>query len=132
MLNYIVFAIFISVFIFTLLKSFQLYIKLDNLQTKLLQAHIDKNIILEKTKIENTDSFLRFVEQSRQDAFKYIEEVQKSLTKFISDIEPEINHFKEYSDLMSMAPNYYSMKKITSAYEELRKLLPEEYGKIDT
>jgi hypothetical protein len=124
MLNFVVFFIFISIFIFTLLKSFQLYIKLDNTQTKLLQAHIDKNIILEKIKIENSDSFLKFVEQSRQDAFKYIEEFQSGLNKFISEIEPEINYFNEYSDLTSMGPNYYSMKKIVSSYNELKKLLP--------
>jgi hypothetical protein len=27
---------------------------------------------------------------------------------------------------MSMAPNYYSMKKIAESYEELKKLLPQE------
>jgi hypothetical protein len=33
---------------------------------------------------------------------------------------------------MSAQPNYNSMKKISGAYKELKKLLPEDYGKIDT
>jgi hypothetical protein len=78
------------------------------------------------------EDFLKFVSDSRDWAYTYIENVQESLNKFISDIEPEISYFKEYGDVGSMAPNYYSMKKITGAYEELKKLLPEDYGKIDT
>lgn len=78
------------------------------------------------------EDFLKFISDSRDWAYTYIDEVQSSLNKFITDIEPEINYFKEYGDLGSMAPNYYSMKKITGAYEELKKLLPEDYGKIDT
>jgi hypothetical protein len=83
-------------------------------------------------KDKSNEDFLKFVSDSRDWAYQYIEEVQETLNKFITDLEPEINYFKEYGDLGSMAPNYYSMKKIMGAYEELKKLLPEEYGKIDT
>jgi hypothetical protein len=89
----------------------------------------------EETKTEKEQSnedFLKFISDSRDWAYTYIDEVQASLNKFINDIEPEISYFKEYGDLGSMAPNYYSMKKITEAYEELKKLLPDDYGKIDT
>jgi len=78
------------------------------------------------------EDFLKFISDSRDWAYTYIDEVQASLNKFITDIEPEINYFKEYGDISSMSPNYYSMKKIAGAYEELKKLLPEDYGKIDT
>jgi hypothetical protein len=81
---------------------------------------------------QSNEDFLKFISDSRDWAYTYIDEVQASLNKFISDIEPEISYFKEYGDVGSMAPNYYSMKKITGAYEELKKLLPEDYGKIDT
>ena len=89
----------------------------------------------EETKTEKEQSnedFLKFISDSRDWAYTYIDEVQASLNKFISDIEPEISYFKEYGDVGSMAPNYYSMKKITESYEELKKLLPEDYGKLDT
>jgi len=84
-----------------------------------------------KTDKEKTDeAFLKFISDSRDWAYTYIEEVQASLNKFITDIEPEINYFREYGDVGSMAPNYYSMKKITKSYEELKKILPEDYDRI--
>lgn len=72
------------------------------------------------------ENFIKFLSDSRDWAFSYIEEVQSGLNKFVSDIEPEINYFKEYGDITSMQPNYYSLKKITDAYDELIKLLPKE------
>ena len=72
------------------------------------------------------ENFLKFLSDSRDWAFNYIEEVQSGLNKFVGDVEPEINYFKEYGDIGSMQPNYYSLKKITEAYEELKKLLPKE------
>ena len=72
------------------------------------------------------ENFIKFLSDSRDWAFSYIEEVQSGLNKFVSDIEPEINYFKEYGDITSMQPNYYSLKKITDAYDELTKLLPKE------
>ena len=76
------------------------------------------------------ENFLKFLSDSRDWAFNYIEEVQSGLNKFISDIEPEINYFKEYGDLMAMQPNYYSLKKISQAYEELKNLLPKEEEEV--
>jgi len=72
------------------------------------------------------ENFLKFLSDSREWAFNYIEEVQSGLNKFINDVEPEINYFKEYGDVGAMQPNYYSLKKITEAYEELKNLLPKE------
>ena len=96
----------------------------------MLQAEQQENNKTDKQKAD--EDFLKFISDSRDWAYTYIDEVQASLNNFITDIEPEISYFKEYGDLGSMAPNYYSMKKITNAYEELKKLLPDDYGKIDT
>ena len=76
------------------------------------------------------ENFLKFLSDSRDWAFNYIEEVQSGLNKFISDVEPEINYFKEYGDIIAMEPNYNSLKKITEAYEELKKLLPKEEEEV--
>jgi hypothetical protein len=72
------------------------------------------------------ENFVKFLSDSRDWAFTYIEEVQAELKKFIEEIEPEINYFNEYGDIASMQPNYYSLKKISEAYYELAKLLPKE------
>jgi hypothetical protein len=86
-----------------------------------------------KTDKEQADeAFLKFVSDSRDWAYQYIDEAQESLNKFITDIEPEIAYFDEYGIASSAYPHYHSMKKISGAYKELKKLLPEDYGKIDT
>jgi len=124
--DYIVFTVFISVFIFLIFQLFITRFKLIKTKNELTQSNLDRTIILDRMQIENSKSFLNFVEGSRQDAFKYIEEVQSGLNKFINDIEPEIKYFKEYSDLTAMGPNYYSMKKIADSYDQLKQLLPKE------
>jgi hypothetical protein len=100
------------------------------LETLLLQQ-LSRNT--NKTeKDQSNEDFLKFVSDSRDLAYQYIEEVQGSLNKFITDIEPEIAYFDEYGVAGSAYPHYHSMKKISESYRELKKLLPEEYGKIDT
>lgn len=101
------------------------------IDNKTLEEFISTNNIEFKNDSDiHKENFIKFLSDSRDWAFEYIEEVQTGLTKFISDIEPEINYFKEYGDIASMQPNYYSLKKITDAYDELTKLLPKEEGEV--
>jgi hypothetical protein len=88
--------------------------------------------IFNSTKKEDSDSdvhkenFIKFLSDSRDWAYLYIEDVQKGLSKFVSEIEPEISYFDEYGEVGSAYPHYHSMKKISQEYKELKKLLPEE------
>jgi soluble cytochrome b562 len=120
--------LFISLSILSVL-SIKLRALKNNLK-KLSAAYSKIEILMSsKTKLDNDahqESFIKFLSDSRDSAFEYIEEFQSGLNKFVSDIEPEINYFREYGDLMAMQPNYYSLKKITEAYEELKNLLPKE------
>jgi hypothetical protein len=121
-------------------KNIQLRMKLSSTTVELLKAHIDKTIISEKlselsdkkNKLSDpsSEAFLKFVSDSRDWAYQYIDDVQKSLDKFITDVEPSILYFDTYGDLMGAEPNYNSMKKISGAYKELKKLLPEDYDRI--
>lgn len=77
-------------------------------------------------KEKSNEDFLKFVSDSRDWAYQYIDDVQVSISKFITDVEPEILYFDTYGDLMAAEPNYNSMKKISASYKELRKLLPEQ------
>jgi len=86
---------------------------------------------IEESKIKTDESvhkenFIKFLSDSRDWAYQYIEEVQTGLNNFINETEPEINYFREYGDTMAMAPNYFSMKKISEEYEKLKSLLREE------
>lgn len=142
MIELIAFSVFILLFFMLIVKNIRLSLKLSAITLELIKAHLEKTIVSEKLaevseKVENkedstSEAFLKFVSDSRDWAYQYIDEVQEGLNKFITDVEPEINYFKEYGDIASMSPNYYSMKKIAGSYEELKKLLPEDYGKIET
>jgi hypothetical protein len=120
--------LFISLSILSVL-SIKLRALKNNIK-KLSAAYSKIEILMSsKSKLDNDahqESFIKFLSDSRDSAFEYIEEFQSGLNKFVSDIEPEINYFREYGDLMAMQPNYYSLKKITEAYEELKNLLPKE------
>jgi hypothetical protein len=101
------------------------------IDNKTLEEFIASNNVEFKNDSDiHKENFIKFLSDSRDWAFAYIEEVQFGLTKFVNDIEPEINYFKEYGDISSMQPNYYSLKKITEAYEELTKLLPKEEEEV--
>jgi hypothetical protein len=53
--------------------------------------------------------------------------VQKGLTKFVNDVDADISYFDEYGEALSMSrPDYPSMKNISTAYKELKTLLPED------
>ena len=92
------------------------------------QAISDEN---KTDKEESNEAFLKFVSDSRDWAYQYIDDVQSSLNKFITDIEPEIAYFDEYGEVGSAYPHYHSMKKISMAYKELKKILPEDYDRIE-
>jgi hypothetical protein len=112
----------------TMLSKTSSKLFIDNLALQqLIDLKLQENDSDQEVHKEN---FVKFLSDSRDWAFNYIEEVQSGLNRFISDIEPEINYFKEYGDVGSMQPNYYSLKKITEAYEDLKKLLPKEEEEV--
>jgi hypothetical protein len=97
---------------------------IDNLALKkFIDSEADKKLTNQDIHNEN---FVKFLSDSRELAYAYIEDFQAGLNDFVSSVEPEINYFKEHGDLISMSPNYYSLKKIVEEYDKLKKLLPEE------
>ena len=116
-------------FLFVIQKKKNVEILTSTLQFLVMQeAEQEKN---KSEKEKSNEDFLKFVSDSRDWAYQYIEDVQKSLNKFITDIEPEILYFDTYGDLMGAEPNHNSMKKISESYKELKKLLPEDYDRIE-
>ncbi len=141
MIELIAFTFFIILFFGLVINNIRLSFKHSSLFKQLMQSHIDQTILSEKLfeasarnllkKETDSDAFLKFVSDSRDWAYQYIDDVQKSLNKFIIDIEPEISYFDEYGAVGTAYPHYHSMKKISGAYKELKKLLPEDYDKIE-
>ena len=134
------FAIFISlvIVIFTLLLSvIKLRLKNRRLAAELLQSTLNHNIILTKfaeelknkedLSVEKTDGFLKFVSESRDMAFEYIEKIQESLIKFKESVGPEIEYMLTYGTATGDSLQTNSFMKIEKAYKELMdEALPTE------
>lgn len=120
--------LFLSLYVFQVKKTKAMLA--NTIQLLIMQQSLNEENKTDKEKAN--EDFLKFVSDSRDWAYQYIDDVQASLNKFINDIEPEIAYFDEYGVVGSAYPHYHSMKKISGAYKELKKLLPEDYGKIDT
>ena len=106
-------------------KAFAQLVVLNSTIQEAFEASMQSPISKEDQDIHK-ESFIKFLSDSRDWAFEYIEDVQKQLENFIRDVEPEIMYFDEYGVVGDAYPHYHSMKKISSAYKDLKKLLPEE------
>jgi hypothetical protein len=131
-------SILVGTFVFFTLVFLSLYllqvkknraILANTLQLLIMQQSLNDENKTDQEKAN--EDFLKFVSDSRDWAYGYIENVQESLNKFIKDIEPEIAYFDEYGIASSAYPHYHSMKKISGAYKELKKILPEDYDRIE-
>jgi hypothetical protein len=122
-------------------NNVRLNIRLSEVRLEVIKAYLEKTIVSEKLvqmseeknnkNEDSSEAFLKFISDSRDWAYQYIDDVQEGLNKFVTDIEPEIAYFDEYGIVGSAFPHYHSMKKISEAYKELKKLLPEDYDKIE-
>jgi hypothetical protein len=83
-------------------------------------------------KDQANEDFLKFISDSRDWAYQYIEEVQTALKSFIGEVGPQIEYYDKYGAAVDgmVAPHDFALKKISMAYKELKKLLPEEYDGI--
>jgi alpha-L-fucosidase len=106
-------------------KAFAQMVMLNATMREAFEASLQSPVSKEEQDIHK-ENFIKFLSDSRDWAFEYIEDVQKQLETFVRDIEPEIMYFDEYGVVGDAYPHYHSMKKISSAYKDLKKLLPEE------
>jgi hypothetical protein len=80
---------------------------------------------IENKKLEQTDGFLKFVSESRDWAFAYIEEVQKSLAEFDNTVEPLLGWAMKFGVLNGETANTKILREISEAYDKLKSVLPE-------
>jgi hypothetical protein len=116
----IILGLFVTDSIRLRFKAFKLKNKLvqetrDNL---ILMAHLEK---LEEAKglksIEQTEGFMKFISESRDWAFTYIEEVQAALEEYrkIADVIP-----------ISKDMTVQQAEELSKAYDAIMSFLPEE------
>jgi hypothetical protein len=95
-----------------------------------LQNFVEKNDAALKNDVDiHKENFIKFLSDSRDWAFAYIEDVQKGLEKFMLGVEADINYFDSFSTISDGTPNNELLKNISKEYKELKKLMPEEAPK---
>jgi hypothetical protein len=125
-------ACFAISYTFLFIKIIKLKKSLSKLlvEKTLLQEYIEstKSIIDEKHFEDSVhkENFIKFLSDSRDWAYKYIEDVQRGLSSFVSNVDADISYFDEYGVVGSSYPHYEHMKKFSDAYKELKTLLPED------
>ena len=141
MLDFVIFLIIILLIITLLISVVKLRIKNRKLAASMLQATLDQNILLtklaeelkkkEEVSVEKTEGFLKFISESRDLAFTYIEAMQEALVKFRDKVGPEIEYMLTYGTVTGDSLQSKSFLKIEKAYKELiKETLPtEEQGK---
>lgn len=90
---------------------------------------IESGLILSGTDADiHQENFIKFLSDSREWAFSYIENVQTGLKKFIDEVEPQIEYYNKYGVVVEgVIPSHdFALKKISTELKELKKLLPED------
>ena len=137
MIDFIIFALVIVVIFTLMLGVLRLRLKNRKLAAELLQITLDQNILMTKlaeelrkkedVSIEKTDGFLKFISESRDLAFQYIEAIQEALVKFKGKVGPEIDYMLTYGTATGDSLQSKSFLKIEKAYKELiKETLPTE------
>jgi len=79
----------------------------------------------ENKKLQETDGFVKFISQSRDWAFQYIEEVQKALAEFDEEVAPQLEWAKTYGRLGGDTVHTNTVNIVSEAYKKLKSVLPE-------
>ena len=120
-------ALFIAAFVGLVGYSVWVGHKNKRLANDLVQALVDKNSLaakLNKTSIQEkpidqTDGFLKFLSESRDSAFEYIEQTQAKLVAVQQELGPIVEVYK------STEKQTDSMKQVIKSYDDLMSLLPD-------
>lgn len=72
------------------------------------------------------ENFIKFLSDSRDWAFSYIEDVQNKLKAFIDLADKQFAYFDKYGVLIEGQPHYDTLKIMSEECKKLKDLLPED------
>jgi thermostable 8-oxoguanine DNA glycosylase len=123
---------FTLTFVYLILKS---NVQKKKLMGLYIQSEMDKHLLttkleelsqqLSNLKLSESDGFIKFISQSRDWAFQYIEEVQKALVEFDKEVAPEFEWTKTFGMVLGETTHTIVLKRISEAYDKLKLVLPE-------
>ena len=134
-IEFTVFAIALVIFVALVITNIHTRLQNNKLKASLTQESIDRAIVMQEmqklmaeidTKNSNqNDGFLKFVSESREAAFKYIEEVQAAIGEFDNRVGPVVKHYKETGKVLERRPSEL-VRELTQAYDKLMDSMPKE------
>ena len=94
---------------------------------KSLQDFVDNNNIEFKNEDDiHKENFIKFLSDSRDWSFSYIEDVQVKINKMITDLKSDVEYFEKFGILYDGHPSYEMITNFVKSYKELQDLLPKE------
>lgn len=122
--------VLILIIIILFFKNIQLHMKNTEMLTTILQLNLDKIILKDRIdydtgdKDNDSEGFIKFISESREQAYSYIEESQQAIKSFLSFIDDSIDHLKSNSpkDLKYRI----IIKSLEKHKEKLKNLLPKD------
>lgn len=130
MLEIIFLVLSISFFVSYVVTLRKLTIIKESASQLVMISQVYKDLLDAKNPTSDEDlhkeNFIKFLSDSRDWAFDYIDKVQKGLKEFIKIADKEFAYFDSYGILSQGYPHYETMEKISAEYKKLKELLPEE------
>ena len=124
-----------STLFYTTYRLIKYRIGFTNLANEYLQKLSDNELLIKEIHklnqqitnkdLENSDGFLKFVSDSRDWAFEYIEQVQKALDEFDKEVAPQLEWANSFGNLAGETTHTSTIKIISEAYDKLKSVLPE-------
>jgi pantothenate synthetase len=130
-------VVLLLIIVILLINNLAIRSKNRKLSVEVVQIALDKAVISKRLKeelekkdsdsIEKSEGFLKFISQSRDWAFDYIEQVQAALLEFKNKVEPQILYSKTYGTTVGESTHSIIIDKISDAYDDLVKVMPEDH-----
>lgn len=102
-------------------EKLQLFIRINILETEFSKTIQE----IENMKLEKSDDFIKFLSDSRDWAFTYIEDVQAKISEFDKQIQEIAEWNRTYGSVVGDTPHNSKIEEINLAYDKIRSLLPE-------
>lgn len=80
----------------------------------------------EDTQDVHQENFIKFLSDSRDWAFEYIDKSQKQIKEFVDIADKQFAFFDSWGTLSEGDLYYETMKIVSEEYKKLKQLLPEE------
>lgn len=132
----VIVGVLVTIVIYLVYRFFKMRTLFKALSDLYMQELADKMLLqkkveelyqdIENVKLQQTDGFLKFVSDSRDWAFQYIEEVQEALAEFDKAIAPRLEWSETYGQVVGNTAHSETVKTISEAYEKLKEVLPKE------